>query len=279
MAAWSDQGNRPATRHTVVSRLRLFAEALQIDPLVIAALRHHERTLRREMNAVVPLKHGRLTRMPDLRETWALAQDLLRRSAGRDRRQTALRLANEGAVLALWTFLPLRLADGRLRWGEDIAWDGSRWRVELTTQKAKVPLQGRLHPRLTPFLDALVLRGLDPAWLEEMRARSGAERLPVLRDVDDRMRAKGYPSKVWRTHMGTGAHIARTRIHTELGQLGAEGVECALALCAQSDPRTAQAYQGTAMRRSRQQAGQDMIDAMLDELAEDADRPVSGDGA
>ena len=37
------------------------------------------------------------------------------------------------AVVALRTLLPLRLADGQLRWGEDVCWDGSRYHVDIDT--------------------------------------------------------------------------------------------------------------------------------------------------
>ncbi|MCP1168593.1 MULTISPECIES: hypothetical protein [Limimaricola] len=259
------QGNRPATRHTAVMRLRQFGEALGLDPLLLVALRHHENSLRRELDTVVPLKFGRLDELPDLSATWSLATDLLEQSRQAPRRQTALCLLNAAAIIAIWTLLPLRLRDGQLLWGRDIRFDGTRYRVDIETAKEEEPLQGALHPVLTPFLDTLVLRGMEPLWLEEMRRRGMADTLPLFRGVDGRQLAASYPSTVWRKHIGTGAHISRARVHSELGQLGPEGVEMALALSAQRDPRSAQFYQGRAVQAAQRRQGQDMVDGLLAE--------------
>ncbi|KUF11338.1 hypothetical protein [Pseudoponticoccus marisrubri] len=263
-----DHGNRPATRHTAVMRLRQFGAALGLEPLLLAALRKHEALLRRDIGTVVPLKFARLDKLPSLKATWGTAAHLLAESVDSQRRQTRLRLINEAAVVALWTLLPLRLRDGQILWGRDVRFDGTRYRVDIITAKEDEPLRGALHAVLTPFLDALVLRGLDPVWLDEMRDRAMAEELPLFRAVNGRQLAASYPSTVWRTHFGTGAHISRSRAHTELGQLGPEGVETALALNAQRDPRTAAHYHGNAVTAARRRRGQDMVDALLEECFE-----------
>lgn len=271
--AYQAQGDRPATRHTAVMRLRKFGEALGLEPLVLSALRHHETCLRRDLGTVVPLKFDRLDKLPGLAATWGLAAELLAQSEAAARRQTRLRLLTEASVVAIWTLLPLRLGDGQLLWGRDMRFDGARYRVDIETRKEEEPLRGALHAVLTPFLDALVLRGMDPVWLPQMRERAMAEELPLFRAVDGRQLAASYPSSVWRQHFGTGAHIARTRVHSELGQLGPEGVEAALALNAQRDPRTAAAYQGEAVARALRRQGQDMVDGLL---AECLDPDLSG---
>ena len=262
---YADQGNRPATRHTAIMRLRQFADALELDPALRTNIKVHENILRRDLASVVPLKFGRLDALPTLADTWSLAAHLLYTSAEAPRRQTALRLLNEAAIVALWTLLPLRLRDGQLVWGRDITFDGTYYRVDIDTMKEHEPLQGRLHGVLTPFLDALVLRGVDPVYLEEMRHRAIASEAPLFCAVNGRMLARGYPSKVWWAHFGTGAHISRSRIHSELGQLGPEGVEAALALNAQRDPRTAAFYQSEAIAVALRRKGQDMVDGLLEE--------------
>ncbi|MCZ0812223.1 hypothetical protein N5A93_08270 [Roseovarius sp. EGI FJ00037] len=262
---YAGQGNRPATRHTATMRIRQFAEYLSCDDMIIAAFRTHENALRRECDTVVPLKFGRYEDLPTLAETWELAHDLLEKSFRTKRRQTRLRLVNEAAVIALWTFIPLRLQDGQLLWGRDIYHDGTRYRIDIETQKEGKELRGRLHEALTPFLDALVLTGIDSAYLDAMRSRANAEELPVFVRTNGRMLGAGYPSAVWRKHLGTGAHIARTRIHTELGRLGREGVDAALALCAQRDQRSRTFYQARAVAVAQRTRGQEMIDAILEE--------------
>lgn len=170
--------------------------------------------------------------------------------------------------MAIWSLLPLRLGDGQLLWGRDMRFDGDRYRVDIETRKEEEPLRGALHAVLTPFLDALILRGMDPVWLPQMRERAMAEELPLFRARNGRQLAASYPSGVWRQHFGTGAHIARTRVHSELGQLGPEGVEAALALNAQRDPRTAAHYQSEAVDRALRSQGQDMVDSLLAECWE-----------
>lgn len=266
--AYQAQGNRPATRHTAVMRLRKFGEALGLEPLVLSALCHHENTLRRDLGTVVPLKFGRLDNLPGLSATWGLAANLLAQSEVAPRRSTKLRLLTEAAVLAIWTLLPLRLGDGQLLWGRDVRFDGARYRIDIETRKEEEPLRGALHRVLTPFLHALVLRGMDPVWLSQMRERALAEERPLFCTVDGRQLAESYPSRVWRQYFGTGAHIARTRVHSELGQLGPEGVEAALALNAQRDPCTAADYQSAAVERALRRQGQDMVDGLLAECWE-----------
>jgi hypothetical protein len=129
-----------------------------------------------------------------------IAQGQLDKSHAARLRPTRLRLLNEAAILALWTPLPLRLGDSRLRWGEDVYWTSAGYRVAIDTHEAEVPLRGRLHPILTPFLDALVLNLMDPARLEPMRAVTLARELPLLRDTTGRMLAARHPSKVWAGH-------------------------------------------------------------------------------
>ncbi|MEZ5778870.1 MAG: hypothetical protein R3E44_10970 [Paracoccaceae bacterium] len=268
---YQDQGNRPATRHTAIQRIRAFAERLGLEPLVLSALRAHENGLRRDLGRVVPLKFGQLDRLPDLTTTWRLAVNLREASTRARRRQTRLRLLNEAAILALWTLLPLRLRDGQLRWGADIDWTGAGYRIDIDTRKADVALQGRLHAILTPFLDSLVLNGMDPAYLDALREQAMAQELPLFRGTAGKMLARGYPSTVWAKHMGSGAHIARARVHTELGRLGPEGVSAALALCAQSDPRSEFFYQGEAVRHAQIARGQDLMEALLDVAADNSE--------
>ena len=262
---YADQGDRPATRHTAVMRLRQFGEALGIDRLTLEAIRAHENVLRAALTSVVPLKFGRFEELPGLKETWRLAHALLEQSAQTPRRKTKLRLLNEAFCIAFWTLIPLRLGDGQLVWGEGVEFDGDRYRIDIETTKEDEPLRGRLHMRLQPFLDGIVLRGMDPDHLGHLRDQSLADQITVLRNVSGKSLSREYPSTVWRKHMGTGAHIARTRVHTELGQLGPEGVEMALALAAQRDARTSLEYQATQVARAQRARGQEMMDGLLAE--------------
>jgi hypothetical protein len=266
---YADQGNRPATQHTVIMRVRQFAQALDLDPRLCSALKAHENVLRRANGTTVSLKFAKLDALPSLAGTWALATRLLNESANKPKLQTRLRLLNEASILALWTLLPLRLKDGQLRWGRDITYDGGCYWINITTQKEDEPLQGKLHMVLTPFFDALVLRSMNSAYLNEIRQRAITGETPMFGGVDGRMLSSGYPSQVWRVHMGTGAHISRSRIHSELGQLGADGVNAALALNAQRDEQSRIFYQSKAVAAAQRLKGQAMIDGLLAKCIED----------
>lgn len=260
---------RPATLHTATLRLRQFGHRIGEKAYILEALKIHENSLRRALTSVVPLKEARLAAMPDLQKTWSLALGLFEASQGPGDRGTLCRLRNEAAVLALWTLLPLRLEDGALRWGEHVLFDEDRYRIDVVTHKEGVPLRGRLHPRLTPFLDTLVLQGVDPAYLPEMRERAQQRRDPLFRKSDGAVLSKDYPSTVWRKYLGTGAIISRTRIHTELGKLGPVGVDAALALCAQSDPKSRLFYQAKAVAEAQMARGQELAEGLFEEFDEE----------
>jgi hypothetical protein len=91
---YADQGNRPATQHTVIQRLRVFGAALGLDPRLLQDLRIHESALRRRMSSSVPLKFGKFDSLPSLTEVWQRATDLLARLNDGSRKQTRCRLIN-----------------------------------------------------------------------------------------------------------------------------------------------------------------------------------------
>lgn len=274
-AALRARGARPATLHNVTLRLRQFARAIGAAPELIEALASHEAALRRKLRHVLPLKEARLAALPPLADIWHRARTLLDRAGDAHHRATRTRLRNEAFCLAFWTLVPLRLGDSRLRWGRHVQFDGDHYHIDIVTRKCGVPLRGRLHPNLTPFLDALVLGDVAADYLDEMRALAMREAWLLLRRANGAPCGQRYPSAVWRRHLGTGAHIARSRVHTELGRLGPEGVEAALALCAQADPDTRRHYQGRALADAQMRRGQEMIEELLDTLAKEAAVPSS----
>lgn len=259
----------PATLFTTTMRLRQFAVRLGEDAGFVDVLKVHENTLRRACSGVIKLKEARLDALPDLKRSWLLAHDLLTQSLSAKTRSARTRLRNEAFCIAFWTLIPLRLGDGCLRWGKDISLEEDRYRIDIVTGKEDVPLRGRLHPGLVPFLDAMILIGVDPDYVDEMRAMAFKQGSFVLRASDGRALAASYPSDVWREHMGTGAHIARSRIHSELGRLGPEGVVSALALCAQADPETRHHYQSRRLHDELMDRGQELVDGLFDEIAQD----------
>jgi hypothetical protein len=176
---------------------------------------------------------------------------------------------NHAASLALFVLLPVRLSDTCLVWGRDIVWDGTGYFVAFVTNKTRAPVRRRLPAFLTPVLDALLLRGLDEAFLPAVREKALREQRPMLALRSEHKVFDEYVSHAWRRHFGTGQHISRTLVHTQLGKLGPEGVEAALEACVQRDERTRKFYQGKAVADSLLITGQNvLIEDLSDEELE-----------
>jgi hypothetical protein len=183
---------------------------------------------------------------------------------------------NQASSLALFVLVPVRLSDTCLVWGRDIGWGPEGYFVNFITNKTRAPMRRQLPAFLTPFLDALLLRGLDEAFLPAVREKAIGDQRPLLTLRSERKVFDHYVSHAWRTHFGTGQHISRTLVHTQLGKLGPEGVEAALAACAQRDDRTRKFYQGKAVADSLLITGQnvlieDLSDEEFDEFFPDLD--------
>ena len=214
-----------------------------------------------------PLKFGKLVAIGSLADSLALARGLLEEArTEEDPRAFAARL-NEAAATALFSILPLRLADTRLDFGQDLSWDGERYHIHVLTSKCDEDFRGPVHPGLNAFIDPLILRGAAPQYLGELREACMRSGRPVFVKACGTGVGYGYVSDIWRRHLGTGAHISRTRVHTELARLGPEGVEMALALCAQRSPKSAEKYHAESVKLCSLERSND---ALFDEV-EDAE--------
>lgn len=171
------------------------------------------------------------------------AQSLLHEASGERDPHKALARRNEAFSLAFFMVLPHRLNDTRLTFGKELTWDGSQWNLDLTTSKTEVQFDCRIHPYLTPFIDALLLNGLTSAYLESAREACVSKKRPVLLTRSDKAVAYGYVSDVWRKYFKTGEHITRTEIHQSFAvALGVAGTELALAACGQRSAQSAAHY-------------------------------------
>ncbi len=164
---------------------------------------------------------------------------------------------NRAAALALFSVMPVRLADTRFVFGENLFWTGTRYKIETELSKSSYTWTTDIDPRLNVFIDALILRGADPAWLGYMREACLSEKRSLFITNDGCPAAYGYVSGCWRREVGTGEHIARTVLHTFMGvQMGQAGTDMAMASCGQRNHTTAQAYQGDALSMAQRIKGQ-----------------------
>lgn len=161
-------------------------------------------------------------------------------------------LRNTAAALAIFSVLPVRLADTRLVFGEHLTWQDGAYELHLVLSKSGERYDAKIDPRLNRFIDALILRGCDEAWLDHMREDCLQSDRPVFVRNDGEGVGYNYVSDCWRRIYETGEHIARTIQHTFLGiELGVAGTDMALAACGQSSPGTAQKYQDDAVAKAK----------------------------
>jgi hypothetical protein len=272
---------RPATYEMRVGALLRFARYTSAPADLIEALRIALARREQDSDKVLALKHRKAAEIGAVRTVLEKAVEQLARS--RTERTLTWRMTrlNHAASLALFVLLPVRLSDTCLVWGRDIVWDGTGYFVAFITNKTRAPVRRPLPAFLTPFLDALLLRGLDEAFLPAVRERAIREQRPLLALRSERKVFDAYVSHAWRTHFGTGQHISRTLVHTQLGKLGPEGVEAALEACAQRDERTRKFYQGKAVAdalliTSRDLLIDDFTDEELEEYFPDLDAELAG---
>lgn len=174
----------------------------------------------------------------------------------------------DAAAIAFLSLIPMRNADTVLRWGKHISIDTSAnddwvYRIDTSISKTCVDFGGKLHPILNPFLEALLLQGQHPAFLQQRLAIAIANQEPVFPLSNDKARSSRNLSRRWRVRLGTGSHIARTRVHTVLGALGPKGVNYALALCAQRSYSTRLHYQDISLDRALMLESQKKLAATL----------------
>ena len=264
--------------------LRALGVRLGLEEAVLADLRDLVGYYERRARGDVKIKEDRLADLPDLGRIFDHANALLDEAAGVTDRRRKVTLYVDAAALAFLSIIPLRNQDTVLVWGKHIKWIGDDdpedwglgdrkealgYYLDLRTSKTDAALTGPLAPILTPFLDALILRGQDERLLPELREEAMGTRAPVFPTTNGKLRSARRLSARWRVHLGTGSIISRTRIHTLLGALGEHGTRAALALCAQRSPRTAKWYQAEALGRRRMLESQEMIAGLIELTAED----------
>lgn len=173
---------------------------------------------------------------------------------------------NTAAALALFSVLPVRLADTRLHFGEHLSWQEGHYELHITLSKDEEAYDAEIDPRLNQFIDALILRGCDAIWLPQMREDCINANRPLFIRNDGEGVGYNYISDCWREIFGTGEHIARTILHTFLGiELGAAGTDMALAANGQKSPKTAAAYQDEMVGKARRLQGQKSIATLVDD--------------
>jgi hypothetical protein len=273
------RGLRASSRSILFSSIHTLAKRLNLESEILDDLSDLVGHYQRASNSAVKKKESRLADLPDLKMIFERANALLDRAPGVLDRRTRTTLYVDAAAITFLSLISLRNQDTCLFWGREVYYigddDPSNWDLEdhgeqasyyldLRTSKTDSALSGPLSPILTPFLDALILRGRDDRMLADLRDEVMRTQAPVFPKSNGDVRSMRNLSDRWRKQLGTGSVISRTRIHTLLGALGERGTRAALALCAQSSPRTAKWYQADALKRRRILESQEMISDLID---------------
>jgi hypothetical protein len=187
-------------------------------------------------------------------------------------RQTALmlppgsrarnRLLLEATALTFAICCPLRIGDlQRILIGVHLVREPFGWKLAIDTEKTGDDYErDALWPELTPFLDELLAD--DVAGGDVWRAYDRRVGTALFsRDGGRTELGETWLSDVWRTHVGTGAHIVRTLWH-ELARDGeTDDAWVALALCGQRDLKTAEQYRVTDRKARARRSGRAMLRA------------------
>lgn len=182
----------------------------------------------------------------------AKAKELLARAVATRNPRSALSRRNEAFSLAFFMLFPQRLNDTRLVFGEHLTWDGHRWHFRVVTSKTGHLIEGRVDEYLTPYINALLLDGLDPAYLEIARVDCVSRKRSALITRSGNGVGYNYVSAQWLKYFEISEHIVRTEIHEIFAiAMGAEGTELALAACGQRSAQTAEHYHTERIRKAR----------------------------
>ncbi|QIE44009.1 hypothetical protein G5B39_18575 (plasmid) [Rhodobacteraceae bacterium SC52] len=231
------------TIHSSLVHIHHFSKYLGLDKDLVAYLAGRVRLHASRCQTMTPVKQRKAGLIPSYGEILTLAVRMLEEATHQTNPKFSQKQRNHAAAIALFCPFPLRVADSRLCFGETLFWTGDAYRIHIpATSKNDQIFRATLHPFFGQFVDALILRGVSPDYLEQLREQCLEDRRLLFINSNGTAPHANYVSYAWKMVFGTGSHIARTKIHDELARLGPEGVELALKACTHSSPRTADYY-------------------------------------
>lgn len=164
------------------------------------------------------------------------------------------RLRNAGAILGLYSIVPLRNADADLAFGHTLFWDAGTWvidtEIQKTSQHNPEHLVVPLEPEFAKYIDAVVQGDYAARHLPDLRARAMKSGGPLF--VRDKGKYTGprYIPMLFKAYAGTSFTTTRTMLHTDQAtSRGEVGTRDAMAAAHQTSPETAKKYQAKNVRR------------------------------
>lgn len=182
------------------------------------------------------------------------ADAILERAARENEPEVRHRLRNAGAILGLYSIVPLRNADAELIFGKTLVWESGTWVIDTPIQKtmAHSPehLVVPLEPEFSRYVDAVVLGDFDPRHLPELRERAVRSGRPLIVHLDGSWPSPTYIPRIFKERTGNSFTTTRTMLHTDQSiSRGEAGTRDAMVMAHQTSPKTAQKYQEKRIRQ------------------------------
>ncbi|WP_146180772.1 hypothetical protein [Thalassorhabdomicrobium marinisediminis] len=222
---------KPLSRKTMLSsvrQIRDFARYLGSEEAVLDHLADRIRVHENRSQHYTPVKQAAINLIPEYSEIFGMALDMLSKASHTQNPRSAQSYRNKAVAITLFCPFPLRVSDTRLRFGEEILWDGRQYQFDLTISKTGRAYRPYILPVFGFFIDQLILQGCSTEYLDALRTECLEKRRPLFVNYDDTEPHPRYVSYAWASVFGTGSHIARTHLHNTFGRLGARGVELAM---------------------------------------------------
>jgi hypothetical protein len=176
------------------------------------------------------------------------ADALLEQATREARQEKRYRLRNAGAILGLYSIVPLRNANAELILGETLVWESETWVIDTAIQKTHdwspdhlvVPLE----PEAARYVDAVVLGDYEARHLPELRERAAGSGRPLFLHPDGSRTSPAYIPRIFKKQTGNSFTTTRTMLHTDQAiSRGEVGTKDAMVMAHQTSPETAKKYQ------------------------------------
>jgi len=163
-------------------------------------------------------------------------------------------LRNAGAILGLYSIVPLRNADANLILGDTLIWDAGTWVIDTEIQKTAHHNPERLVVPLEPdyakYIDAVVQGDYAARHLPDLRARALKSGSPLFVRDNGKYTSPTYIPRLFKTYAGTSFTTTRTMLHTDQAtSRGEVGTRDTMVIAQQRGPKTAKKYQAKNVRQ------------------------------
>lgn len=164
------------------------------------------------------------------------------------------RLRNAGAILGLYSIVPLRNADAALIFGETLFWEAGTWVIDTEIQKTSQHNPERLvvplEPEFAKYIDAVVQGDYAARHLPDLRARAMKSGGALFVRNKGKHTSPTYIPMLFKAYAGTSFTTTRTMLHTDQatsrGEVGTRDTMC---IAQQRGPETAKKYQSKNVRQ------------------------------